>query len=61
MQAFSTGSYLLMYYDAQCHGDRFHFPVIKSLTILPKIVIPKMSPIGIARKTAKIRVNLKTR
>ena len=32
-----------------------------SLTILPKIVIPKIILIIIARKIAKIRVNLKTR
>jgi len=32
-----------------------------SLTILPKIVIPKIILITIARKIAKIRVNLKTR
>ena len=35
--------------------------MIKSLTILPKIVIPKIMPVTIARKIAKIRVNLKTR
>jgi hypothetical protein len=35
--------------------------VIKSLTILPKTVIPRIMPVTIARKTAKIRVNLKTR
>ncbi len=34
--------------------------MIKSLTILPKIVIPKIMPITIARKTARARVNLKT-
>jgi hypothetical protein len=35
--------------------------VIKSLTILPTIVTPRIMPVTIARKTAKIRVNLKTR
>jgi hypothetical protein len=34
--------------------------VIKSLTILPKIVIPKIIPVIIARRTANNRVNLKT-
>lgn len=41
--------------------SRGHFPVIKSLTILPKTVIPKIMPIIIARKMARTRVNLKTR
>lgn len=35
--------------------------MIKSLTILPKTVIPRIMPVTIARKTAKTRVNLKTR
>jgi hypothetical protein len=35
--------------------------VIKSLTILPKIVIPRIVPVTIARKIARKRVNLKTR
>jgi hypothetical protein len=35
--------------------------VIKSLTILPTTVIPKIMPVAIARKTARKRVNLKTR
>jgi hypothetical protein len=35
--------------------------VIKNLTILPKRVIPRIMPITIARKTARTRVNLKTR
>jgi hypothetical protein len=34
---------------------------MKSLTILPKIVIPKIMPVIIARRIAKIRVSLKTR
>jgi hypothetical protein len=38
-----------------------YFPVIKSLTILPTTVIPKIIPVTIARKTAKTRVSLKTR
>jgi hypothetical protein len=43
-------------------GSReYYFPVIKSLTILPTIVIPKIMPITIARKIARKRVNLKTR
>jgi hypothetical protein len=37
------------------------FFVNKSLTILPKIVIPKIMPVTIARKIARKRVNLKTR
>jgi hypothetical protein len=32
-----------------------------SLTILPRSVIPRMIPISIAKKTARKRVNLKTR
>jgi hypothetical protein len=41
----------------------FHglFPVIKSLTILPKTVIPRIMPRTIARRMARTRVNLKTR
>jgi hypothetical protein len=35
--------------------------VIKSLTILPKRVIPRIMPITIARKIARTRVSLKTR
>jgi hypothetical protein len=35
--------------------------VKKNLTILPKRVIPRIMPITIAKKTAKKRVNLKTR
>jgi hypothetical protein len=35
--------------------------VIKSLTILPKRVIPRIMPVTIARKMARTRVNLKTR
>jgi len=38
-----------------------YFPVIKYLTILPKMVIPKTILIGIARRIAKNKVNLKTR
>jgi hypothetical protein len=41
--------------------DFGYFFVTKSLTILPKIVTPKIMPVTIARKTARIRVNLKTR
>jgi hypothetical protein len=37
-----------------------HFPVMKSLTILPKTVIPRIMPVTIARRTAKTRVSLKT-
>ncbi len=44
-----------------CLKSRDHFPVKKSLTILPKTVIPKIMPVMIARKTARKRVNLKTR
>ena len=39
----------------------YYFPVIKYLTILPKMVIPKTILIGIARRIAKNKVNLKTR
>lgn len=35
--------------------------MIKNLTILPTTVIPRIMPVMIARKMAKIRVNLKTR
>jgi hypothetical protein len=35
--------------------------VIKSLTILPTTVIPKITPVASARKIAKKRVSLKTR
>jgi hypothetical protein len=41
--------------------SRGHFPVMNILTILPKIVIPKIMPVTIARKIAKNRVNLKSR
>jgi hypothetical protein len=41
--------------------SRSHFPVIKSLTILPTTVIPKIMPVASARKIAKNRVSLKTR
>jgi hypothetical protein len=41
-------------------NDAGHFPVMKSLTILPKTVIPRIMPMTIAKKTAKTRVNLKT-
>jgi hypothetical protein len=40
---------------------RDYFPVIKSLTILPTTVTPKIMPVAIARQTAKKRVNLNTR
>jgi hypothetical protein len=35
--------------------------VINILTILPKIVIPKITPVRIARMMARYRVNLKSR
>jgi hypothetical protein len=38
-----------------------HFPVKRSLTILPKSVIPRIMPIAIARMIANRSVNLKTR
>jgi len=39
----------------------YYLPVIKYLTILPKMVIPRTMLIGIARRTANNKVNLKTR
>jgi hypothetical protein len=38
-----------------------YFPVIKYRTILPKMVIPMTILIGIARRIARNKVNLKTR
>jgi hypothetical protein len=38
-----------------------YFPVTKNLTILPNTVIPRVMAVTMARKTARARVNLKTR